>query len=395
MAVYGGVPHERGNHRQGSTGEWWIYRSGDNLNCSAYKPLLARLAICLCLAAPNLLGYTPTVALRKSGSVPTISDVAKAVGVSRSTVSRVFSQPQLISDETTRRVRTAATKLGYKPNLIARALSTGRQGNIAIVVHDIANPFFPPLLRAAQASAESSGLSIFLGNSDEDPVREQKLIDRLVMKVEGFVLASPRISDEKIQELANRTPVVLVNRDIVGIPRVLIDTASGIDAAVAHLAKLHHKCLVYVSGPAASWSDQQRRMAMRRASAHYKVRVEWVAAHQPTFDAGKEATATVLALNATAAVTFDDFVAHGLLAGLAERSIVVPRDFSVIGCDDVLGAMTHPALTSVAARCDEAGRMAVDLLVNTLRRGSNLDARCVIDTNLVIRATTAPRRSKR
>jgi DNA-binding LacI/PurR family transcriptional regulator len=330
----------------------------------------------------------------KPTSAPTISDVAKAVGVSRSTVSRAFIRPQLLSHETVMRVRAAAECLGYSPNLIARALSTGRQGNIAIVVPDIANPFFPPMLRAAQASADTAGLSVFLRNSDEDAVREQVLVDRLVMQVEGFVLASSRMPDKKIRELTLRQPVVLVNRDIPGLPRVLIDTAGGIDAAVAHLAELRHRCLVYVSGPTASWPDQQRRLAMQSASLRYKVKIEWIPARRPTFDAGKEVAVAVLNSGATAAVTCDNFVAHGLLAGLAEQEITVPRDFNVIGCDDVIGASTYPALTSVSARCDEAGRMAVDLLISTLRTGKRSDIRCVLDTKLVVRATTAPRSSR-
>jgi DNA-binding LacI/PurR family transcriptional regulator len=326
---------------------------------------------------------------RNPTSAPTISDVAKAVGVSRATVSRAFSRPQMLSDETVKRVRAAATHLGYTPNLIARALSTGRQGNLAIVVPDIANPFFPPLIRAAQASADAAGFSVFLANSDEDAVREKVLVDRLAMQVEGFVLASSRMSDKTIHELALRQPVVLVNRDTSGLPRVLIDNADGIDAAVAHLAELRHRCLVYVGGPAASWSDQQRRLAIQRASVRYKVPIKWVSAHHPTFDAGTEVAREVLGLNATAAITFDDFVAHGLLSGLAEQGITVPRDFSVIGCDDVLGASTHPALTSLSARCDEAGRMAVDLLLSRLRTGKRSDVRCLLATKLVVRATTA------
>ncbi len=331
---------------------------------------------------------------RNLTSAPTISDVAKAVGVSRATVSRAFSRPQMLSDETVKRVRAAATRLGYVPNLIARALSTGRQGNIAIVVPDIANPFFPPFIRAAQTSADAAGYSVFLGNSDEDAAREQVLVDRLVMQVEGFVLASSRMPDKKIQELALRQPVVLVNRDTPGLPRVLIDTTAGIDAAVAHLAEQHHRCVVYVGGPAAAWSDQQRRRAMRLASARHKMKIEWISAHQATFDAGKKVAVAVMKLDATAAVTFDDSVAHGLLAGLAEQGVTVPRDFSVIGCDDVLGTSTHPALTSVSTRCVEAGRMAVDLLISVLRTDKRSEIRCTLDTNLVVRATTAPRLSK-
>jgi len=325
----------------------------------------------------------------KSATAPTISDVAKAVGVSRATVSRAFSRPQMISEATVKRIRAAAEELGYVPNLIARALSTGKQGNIAIVVPDIANPFFPPLLRAAQLSAEAAGMSVFLGNSDEEGARELKLVERLVMQVEGFVLACSRMPDRKIRDLALRQPVVLINRDIAGIPRVLIDTAAGIDAAVAHLAQLQHRCVVYVSGPAASWSDQQRRLAMRRASARYKVKIEWLPAGKPTFNAGKDVARRVIAMQATAAITFDDFVAHGLLAGMTEYGVAVPGDLSIIGCDDVLGASTHPALTSVSARCDEAGRMAVELLSAILRTGTRSDTRCVLDTDLVVRATTA------
>jgi len=328
--------------------------------------------------------------LEKPSLPPTISDVARAAKVSTSTVSRAFSRPDMLKPETVSQIRSIASQLGYMPNPMARALSTGRQGNIAIVVPDVANPFFPPLLRAAQATADNAGYSVFLGDSDEDAGREQRLVNKLTMQVEGFILASTRMHDNKILELARRLPVVLINHDTAGLPRVLIDTVAGIDAAVAHLADLRHHSLVYVSGPVASWSDQQRRLAVERAAARHKVKIQSIPAKRPTFDSGKEITNTILHLDATAAITFDDFVAHGLLAGLAEHKIVVPRDFSVIGCDDVLGASTYPALTSVSARCDETGRMAADLLISTLQTGRRADVRCLLDTRLVIRDTTAP-----
>jgi len=326
----------------------------------------------------------------RASSAPTISDVAKAAKVSTATVSRAFSRPDMLKKDTVKQVRAIAAQLGYVPNPLARALSTGRQGNIAIVIPDLANPFFPPLLRAAQSAADAAGFSVFLGNSDEDPVREQRLVNKLMMQVEGFILASSRMQNKKILELARRLPVILINKDTPGLPRVLIDTVAGIDAAVAHLAELGHRSLIYVSGPAASWSDAQRRQAVERGSARYKVKIQSVPAVRPTFDAGKEVASTILTLDATAAITFDDFVAHGLLAGLAQEGVVVPRDFSVIGCDDVLGASTYPALTSVSARCDEAGRIAADLLIDNLRNGTRAEVRYLLDTWLVVRDTTAP-----
>jgi DNA-binding LacI/PurR family transcriptional regulator len=334
------------------------------------------------------------MAVTKSRSVPTISDVANAAGVSTATVSRAFSRPEMLREETVRQVHLFATELGYFPNPMARALSTGRQGNIAIVVPDIANPFFPPLLRAAQSSADAAGFSVFLGDSDEDGGREQRLVTKLMMQVEGFILASSRLPNKKIVELSLRLPVVLINRDTAGLPRVLIDPVAGIREAVGHLADFGHRGLVYVSGPAASWSDQQRRLAVERAAARHGIGFQVIPARHPSFDAGREITKAVLGLNATAAITFDDFVAHGLLAGLAEQGIVVPQDFSVIGCDDVLGASTYPALTSVSARCDEAGRMAAELLIGGLQTSRPGDVRCLLDTWLVVRGTTgvAPKR---
>jgi LacI family transcriptional regulator len=210
------------------------------------------------------------------------------------------------------------------------------------------------------------------------------------MQVDGFILASSRMQNKRIVELAQRQPVVLINRDTSGLPRVLINPVAGIDAAVTHLADFGHTNLVYVSGPAASWSDQQRRLAVERASARKKIRIQTVHARHPSFDAGREITGSILKLNVTAAITFDDFVAHGLLAGLAEKGLTVPRDFSVIGCDDVLGASTYPALTSVSARCDEAGRMAADLLIGVLQTGKRNDIRCMLETWLVTRGTTGP-----
>ena len=325
--------------------------------------------------------------LRKNDGVPTISDVAAGARVSRSTVSRAFSRPELINPSTVELVKKIAAGLGYVPNHAARALSTGLHGNIALIVPDIENPFFPPLIRAVQTSADMDGYSVFIGDSDENSAREIKLADRLINQVEGFVLASPRTGQQNIVALNQRRPVVAINRDIRGIPRVLIDPSTGVSDAVAHLAEFGHRTIAYVSGPTASWSDQQRRLALCRAGLKCHIKIRLIAAERPTFDAGVHTVPAVLRSGATAAIAVDDFMAHGLLSGLADHGISVPERFSVIGMDDVLGASTFPALTSVSARCDDAGRIAVQLLMGALR-GESADTRSVLRTQLVVRATT-------
>ncbi|TDW24538.1 LacI family DNA-binding transcriptional regulator [Kribbella kalugense] len=322
----------------------------------------------------------------------TIGDVAAAAQVSRSTVSRAFTRPQLLSPETVDQVRAVAARLGYVGNQAARALSTGRFGNIAVVVPDIANPFFPPLVRSMQLAAETADLAVFLGDSDESAEREAKLIARLAPQVEGFVLASPRLAEDLIRELAATRPVVLVNRDLDGIPRVLIDSSGGMTEALMLLKKLGHQRLVYLAGPRDSWSDQQRREVLTSAAAGLTVDV--IEVGRPSYAAGRDSVSAIVRSGATAAIAFDDVVSQGVLAGLELRGISVPSDFSLVGCDDTLAALTTPALTSVSAGAATAGTAAAKLLAQLLD-SPDPSAECVtISTHLVIRATTAgpPRR---
>ena len=319
----------------------------------------------------------------------TINQVAAAAGVSKSTVSRAFSRPEMITAETVAHVMEVAKKLGYVPNHTARALSTGRAGTVAIVVPDIANPFFPPLIRGAQAAADQAGFSLLLGDSDEDPTREDVLVSKFGPQTDGIVLASSRMTEEQIRAHAERRPLVLINRDVEGLPRVLIDTATGIAAAVEHLAELGHQHIVYVSGPTSSWSNTERRRAVRAAGRRLGLKISAVAARRSTYEAGVQRVEEILGSGASAAIAFDDLLAQGILAGLATRGISVPAQFSVIGCDDVLAATTYPPLTTVSAHGGDAGRNAVDLLVSSLD-GNQADARRVLSTSLVLRSTTAP-----
>lgn len=319
----------------------------------------------------------------------TMADVAVAAGVSKSTVSRAFTQPDRLGPDTVKRIKKIARQLGYVPNHTARALSTGRHGNLALIVSDVANPFFPPLIRAAQMEADGSDFCVFLGNSDEDPRQEDKLIDRFVSQVEGLLLVASRLTDEQILQHARRRPLVLINRDVPGIPRVLIESATGVRHAIEHLAGLGHRHIVYVNGPSSSWANRQRRNALKVAAHQHKLEVDIVNAHVPSYESGRAVVPQILESKATAAVAFDDLTAQGIMTGMAERGISIPRQFSLVGCDDVLGAATYPSLTTVSNRSDEAGRAGVSLLLDMLSGRMAGDTRLVLDTHLVVRQTTA------
>lgn len=321
--------------------------------------------------------------------------VAKVAGVAASTVSRVYSHPHLLKGSTVIRVKQVADELGYVPHYSARALSTGQLGTIGVVVPDIANPFFPPVIRAAQARASAAGVSTLLGDTDEDVSKELDLLDLLEQRTDGIVLASSRLPEATIRARALRHPLVLINRDISGVSRVLIDSAVGMRSAVDHLARLGHKEFVYVSGPESSWSDQERRSALRGRCAELGLELRVLAEHRPVHDAGSDAAGTVLSSGASAAIVFDDVLAQGLIAGLLERGIDVPGDVSVVGCDDILAVRTVPPLTTVRGHSAAAGREAVDLLFETIKgEDSQLGRRRSIPAVLIERSSTGPASSR-
>lgn len=321
---------------------------------------------------------------------PTIRLVAREAGVSLATVSRAFSQPELLTPATIEKVHRVAASLGYVPNPVARALSTGRAGNVALILPDVADSFFSSLVRGAQAQAYKRGYATFIGDSDETGYLEDVLITKLVAQVDGFVLASPRIEEKLIRKHVGRKPIVIVNRDLDGIGRVLVDTAPAFTAAVSLLASHGHRTIAYVGAPASSWASQERAKAVSAAGAAHGLRVVQIAGGRPNHEAGRACVDTLLREGVTAALTVGDVVAQGIMAGLAERGLAVPQDFSVVGCDDIIASTTYPPLTSVNAFAALAGANAIDLLLDGLADPTPPTNSHVITGELVIRGTTGP-----
>ncbi len=314
----------------------------------------------------------------------TIQQVASEAGVDRSTVSRVYNQPDLLRSETVAKVKAVARKLGYSPNSAARALRTGRNENIALIVPDLTNPFMPPIALAVQKAAAKLGYCVFIGNADEDPSHEEDLLLRFSDQVAGAILVSPRSDQSVIRELARNTPLVLINRDVAGVPRVLIDAGQGMAEAVLHLSSIGHRKIAYVSGPSQSWANEQRRSAVERAAKEHNVKLEIAHAGMASFSAGVEIVEDLLALGASACIAFDDILAQGICYGLTKRDIEIPRDYSVIGCDDITGL---PMLSTVSSPSATAGRKAVEMLIYSLKSNLEPNTRMVLETDFVLRDT--------
>ncbi|MEV5410715.1 LacI family DNA-binding transcriptional regulator [Thermopolyspora sp. NPDC052614] len=320
----------------------------------------------------------------------TIRDVARASGVHVSTVSRAFSAPHLVNADTRTRVLAVAEGLGYRPNRAARALTTGRTHNIGLIVADISNPFFPPLIKAAQAQARARDYHVFVADTDEDPQVEEELIQTLSKQVDGVLLCSPRLSNRAIERLREDVPFVVVNRRIRGMPTVLMDVGHGARRAIEHLAGLGHRRIALVSGPSGSWTGGRMRQA---ATAVRGVEVIVLGPNAPTEQGGQAAADEVIASGATGVLAYNDLVAIGLIEGLYERGVRVPADLSVIGVDDIgAGRLNRPKLTTIAMPTAAAGRLAVDMLLQSVGDQAAPTV-ASLETALVVRESTGEVRS--
>lgn len=325
----------------------------------------------------------------------TIADIAQRAGVSKATASRAFSRPQSVRPATRERVLAVARELAYTPSRVARSLSTGRYGNLGLFVPDISNPFFPALIKAVQTEAKRQGHALFVADSDEHTEDEFDLVRAMASQVDGLVLASPRMSDDELRELHRIVPLVLVNREVTGIPAVLVEPEHGLGQAVEHLVALGHEQVTYLYGPVDSYSARVRRTCLQAAAARHQVELVELGPCEPRFSAGVRAADVVLAAGARAVLAYNDLLALGLLQQLATRGRRVGVDISVVGFDDIwLAPTTAPPLTTVRSPTSEAGVAAVRLLTEVVASGLADRAPAVrLPTELVVRMSTGPARS--
>jgi LacI family transcriptional regulator len=320
----------------------------------------------------------------------TIRDVAFASGVHVSTVSRTFSAPHLVNPETRSRVLATAESMGYRPNRAARALITGRTGNIGLIVADIANPFFPPLIKAAESQARQRDYHVFVADSNEDPLVEEELVQALAKQVDGVLLCSPRMANSSIEQLAHEVPLVVVNRLVTGLPAVVMDVAQGARLAIEHLATLGHREIALLGGPRSSWTNREIRRAAGSTARSYGATLTVLGPNPPTEHGGIAAAEQVRRSAASAVLAYNDLMAIGLMEGLHSLGLAVPGDISVVGIDDVaLSRLSRPKHTTVATPTAAAGRAAVDML---LQHGDDrrATAQITLQTTLVIRDSTGP-----
>lgn len=313
----------------------------------------------------------------------TILDVAARAGVHAGTVSRALNRPEQVAEATRVRVEHAVRDLGFVPNRAARGLITGRTGNIAVIVPDITNPYFASLVRSIEHAARVAELQVLLVDTGEHRDEEVRAARSLASEVDGVIILSPRRLHRELDALGETT-AVFVNRPVPGRASVLLRSASATGAALQHLAASGHRRVGYLGGPRGSWAAVERRAAVRTTSRAAGVEIFELRVGAPTFEASTETVEQLLGSGATAVMAFNDQMALGVMAGLARRSIAVPGDVSIVGCDDVpMAAMVAPPLSTIHMPTQDAGVAAVELL--------DRDASVVeLSGCLVLRGSTGP-----
>lgn len=322
----------------------------------------------------------------------TIADVARAAGCATSTVSRALTQPGRVSDEVRRRVETMAAQLGYRPNPQARSLTSGRTHSIALLIPGATNPYFFDLIRGTQARAKAGGYRHMLVDTEETVELEATALAELSASVDGVVLTGSRLSDAELLDIAGGLPMVVVNREIDGIPSVIVDTSAAIGEALEYLVSLGHRRMAFLAGPATSWSSRRRWQALQAAAVRLDVECIRIGPFSSLHQSGAAAADAALHHGVTAGLFFNDMLALSALKRFRERGVAIPAQMSVVGCDDIFGAdFCDPPLTTLTAPIAEVGRIATDMLLSRLGHSGIplVRDRVRVPAHLTIRASTA------
>jgi LacI family transcriptional regulator len=334
-----------------------------------------------------------------------IKDVALEAGVSTATVSHVINRTKHVTDATRQKVLRVIKKHHYHPNAHARTLASGRSNMIGLLVSDIANPFFPELVKSIEAAAFEHGFNILLFNTNYDAQRAADYVRRLIeLKVAGVVMVTTELDPILVGELEREeVRVVFHNLGTTGkyMSNIVVDYAGGIEESVAYLVSLGHRKIVHIAGPSTFRTAVTRRQAFLDSMARHLPGQPAPSIYDGDFkfESGKRAAREILTEDElpTAVVIANDMMAFGAMHEFRAQGLSVPHDISIIGFDDIaFAALTQPSLTTVASPRLELGRKAIEALMMSVTHPSQPGVEIRLSTKLVKRESCgAPRKNRK
>ncbi|GLQ99794.1 LacI family DNA-binding transcriptional regulator [Dyella mobilis] len=346
------------------------------------------------------MGNTPPV-----GRKVTLSDIAAGCDVSRATVSLVLRGSPLVNKHTRARVEEELRRQGYVYNRAAANLRRRTSSSIALVLNDLANPFFAEFAAGVDEVLGDTGYVTLLGSSSESIERELAVLGSLMEHGPAGIILSPAEGGDAQQLLSavgGQTPLLLFNREVGGDistcdhwDRLFLDNQRGAWLATEHLISQGHQRIAFYGGHGSSSSCKQRRAGYAEAmqahglpvDSHWMVecapnRLDAVAQSEHLFNSGKAPTA---------AVCYNDAVALGLMLGLHQRGLQPGRDFALTGFDDIAeAAVSAPPLTTLAVTPRARGRQAAELIMLRLQDPSAPPRQTIVPVQLLVRASSCP-----
>jgi LacI family transcriptional regulator len=332
----------------------------------------------------------------------TLRDVATAAGVHPATASRALNPGTrpLVSEDTAQRVSEVAARLGYRPNPVARSLRTRRSNTIGVLIPDLNNPLFPPIVRGIEDRLAEYGYVALLGNTDADLAKERLIFDQMRARhVDGFVLGTATAGSPIIAEAAAAdVPVVLMNRTSPDYPfsSVSVDNEQGVRAAVAHLAGLGHSRIGHIAGPQDASTGASRLRGFYDGMAAHKLpvsdgQVVYAAAYSLEEGAHRGRELLGYRSDLTAVVAANDMLAVGCYGALDDLGLRCPEDVSLVGFNDMpFVDRLRPPLTSVRFPHYKLGTEAASLLIERIDAADSPARVLFLAPELVARGSSAP-----
>jgi LacI family transcriptional regulator len=331
--------------------------------------------------------------------------VARLAGVHPSTVSRALHRADLpLRAETRIKVLAAVERLEYRPSAIARGLRLQRTRTLGMLVPDITNPFFPPIIRGAEEAARERGYELVLCNTDDSPERETASLRLLrERQADGLLMATSRMADATLAAVRrDRFPFVLVNRGsrVAADLSVEVDNERAAASIIAHLADLGHRRIAHIAGPLSTTTGAERAAGYRAAmKSRGLVTDESLIAMADAYaePSGYAAALRILRASPTAIFAANDLLILGALRAVREAGLRVPQDISLVGVNDIpLAGLIDPPLTTVRVPQREMGEIAARMLVAVLENEPVARRHVLLDTALIVRGSTAaPARAAR
>ncbi|WP_327659864.1 MULTISPECIES: LacI family DNA-binding transcriptional regulator [unclassified Streptomyces] len=326
---------------------------------------------------------------------PSIGSVAAAAGVSRTTVSHALSGKRSVSAETRRRIMEAVEEQNYRPNMVAKSLRSQRTHSVALLLVDIANPYYPAVARAVHDVLAAEGYVSFIGNTDGDARTERMLLEEMVARgVDGVVMQPMALSAAEVRQIAGPTmPLVITTAHPGDVPAdsVLTDDFQGLSEVVDHLTRQGIRDLGFIAGPRDTATGSMRLATYRAvaAAAGTEVPEHWIEYAPFGREGGAAAAARLLARAEPprAILCANDLIAIGAMQSVREAGLRVPEDVAIVGFDDIETAeLVTPRLTTVVNPASAIGDTCARTILWRVENGPDAPyRRVVLPTNLVVR----------